>query len=769
VRVTIFPTVLAGELQAHAIDWPALVQSCLNPPEYPTKRDCPLIKLAAFGTIRTAKGALRHDSNVLAVSGLEGDYDAGEVTPEAAAMLLQFAGIEAVVYTSPSHTPEAPRWRVLAPLSREYPPTARRDFLARLNGALGGILAHESFTLSQTYYVGKVAGVPYVALPVAGQPLDMLADLPAIYPATAAPSAATPHEYREATPEVLADLRSALEAVPADDYYEWIAVGQSLVSLGEVGFALWSEWSATSPKHDPDADLTRWGTFTGDRTGFASIFAKAQRNGWVNPAARKPIDLSAVGFGGGAPLPSAACPSQPVAEPINGNTFATAADQVNIFAGCVYIQSLDAALVPGGDLLNKSRFDVRYGAYSYTLDRENAKQAKGAWEAFTKSQAVKFPKAHDICFRPELTPGAVVQEAGRLLANIWWPVETLRTPGDVGPFLDLLQRLLPDEHDRRILLAYMAAVIQNPGRKFQWCPVVQGAKGNGKSFLGYCVEYAVGDRYSHRPKSSDLGNKFTGWLRGKVFICVEEISTHDKRDMLEELKPLITNKRIEIQGKGADQVTAENRANFMMFVNPKGAMPIDEDERRYAVFHTAQQSAKDIVRDGMSGRYFPTLYEWADAGGYAHVAHYLASYAIPDELNPATTLMRAPVTSSTDEAIEVSLGSVEQEIREIIEGSDTPGLRDGWVSSIVLSRAMQQAGVRRLPPARFVEALRSLGYVPHANLAGGRAPSVIAAPDGGKPRLYLRAGRLEHNLTNPADIVRHYVKAQGAAFGLQAA
>ena len=45
----------------------------------PTKEAAPWLKLARFGDQRSDKGSLRHDANVLAISGVEADYDKGVV------------------------------------------------------------------------------------------------------------------------------------------------------------------------------------------------------------------------------------------------------------------------------------------------------------------------------------------------------------------------------------------------------------------------------------------------------------------------------------------------------------------------------------------------------------------------------------------------------------------------------------------------------------------------------------------------------------------
>lgn len=145
----------------HAMSLDQLAHHLVEAGPYREKLACPWIKLAKFGDQRTGKGAIRNNDNVLAITGVEGDYDGGVITPEQAVEMLERANIRAIVYTSPSHRPHAPRWRVLAPLSQSCPPSDRTLYLARVNGALGGVLASESFTLSQSYFYGEVVGAEY--------------------------------------------------------------------------------------------------------------------------------------------------------------------------------------------------------------------------------------------------------------------------------------------------------------------------------------------------------------------------------------------------------------------------------------------------------------------------------------------------------------------------------------------------------------------------------------------------------------------------------
>src|SRR5690606_32359584 len=133
--------------------------------------------------------------------------------------------------------------------------------------------------------------------------------------------------------------------------------------------------------------------------------------------------------------------------------------------------------------------------------------------------------------------------------------------GDVTPFLQHLERMLPDERDRRILLTWMASLVQNPGRKFQWAPFLQGSQGNGKSMIGQILKRAVGTIYTHEPFSDDLANKFNDWQDNKILIIVEELSLGEKLETDNNLKTWITQDMIEMQAKGGKKAMRPNKAN----------------------------------------------------------------------------------------------------------------------------------------------------------------------------------------------------------------
>lgn len=78
-----------------------------------------------------------------------------------------------------------------------------------------------------------------------------------------------------------ARAKKALEKLPqeyCEEYHQWINVGLSLHSLGNIGFRLWDEWSRKSSKYDAEAVEYNWGRFEPREIGLGSLFFWAYGN-----------------------------------------------------------------------------------------------------------------------------------------------------------------------------------------------------------------------------------------------------------------------------------------------------------------------------------------------------------------------------------------------------------------------------------------------------------------------------------------------------------
>lgn len=274
------------------------------------KGGLPWFKLASFGDRRTEKNCLRNNENVLSVSGVEADYDAGAISPDEAERRLRAAGIAAMVYTTPNHGQEGKgnRWRVFAPFDHPLPPEQRAQHVARLNGILDGALDGASFVLSQSYYGGNVAGRPKVDIRlIDGQPINQAAHLDATaigkMPAKKNQSLDMFDDILGVSPvrsydaKTIAECRVILADLPSswgEDRNLWRAAGMALhdnFAGSSKGLELWHEWSRQWPaKYEPAALDKEWRDFKIKAGG--TTLGTLIKAGEENREARNDIDDS---------------------------------------------------------------------------------------------------------------------------------------------------------------------------------------------------------------------------------------------------------------------------------------------------------------------------------------------------------------------------------------------------------------------------------------------------------------------------------------------
>jgi len=307
---TVFRTLDATTKSEITCTWRELCAKLREPKVHPSKVAMPLMKGATFGDVRDPEsGSLRTDGNMLLVSFIEADIDnkvaaalGALVTVDDVETRLRDAGIEALLFTTGSHAPDRHRIRVLAPLSTPCPPADRAGYVATLNGALGGILETESFTASQSFYFGRVAGVPFEARHVAGGFINE--DL-FIVPVDARP---TPRPARQQQAdddladlsppiddETMAEIAAAAKALSPhrfgeeshDDYMRVFWALRHAAACGRSTEAR-DLMQALTEAHGTDAKkrefARKWEREKPTRAShFKVLFDLATDDGWVNP------------------------------------------------------------------------------------------------------------------------------------------------------------------------------------------------------------------------------------------------------------------------------------------------------------------------------------------------------------------------------------------------------------------------------------------------------------------------------------------------------
>jgi hypothetical protein len=397
---------------------------------------------------------------------------------------------------------------------------------------------------------------------------------------------------------------------------------------------------------------------------------------------------------------------------------------------CYYVKSLREIYSVEHGFLNEVSFNF---CFNKPFLREKP------YATFQKYAAECGLLVNNTCFRPELANGAIIEREGETSVNCYKPISIAERKGDITPFYDLLEILYPDERDREILMSYAAICAQKPGVKSQWCPVLQGTQGCGKSIFADIVAYACGERYVHRAKGSEFENRFHSQWYAKTLILVEDpVMKEAKLD--EVMKPLITSTRLAFEGKGVDIFMGDFPANFIITVNDFERIQKKEDSRRFAVFMSAIQTPRDLAAAGLTPSYFRKFVNWRDSGGYQYLANHLLNYTVKKEFDFSEDCVVAPMTSTTSIAIESSRSEVELRILEECE-QGRAGMKNGWISSTVLTDFLISNRLKHhVKDNRRTQILEQLGYILHPYLPNGRSARACVAPDNKRPYLYVKRG-----------------------------
>ena len=288
-----------------------------------SKMALPWLKLAFFGNQRSDNNSLRTNENVLQITGIEVEHDAGEIAFGTALATILRAGIRCIIYTSPSYVPGVKeRWRILLPLSVNYPSEMREKLVARVNGLFAGKLAPESFVLSQAYLYGSINNNPNHRVEVIdGKFLDLRDDLytGSIFKDGSRVGdqgagidlngAGSQHRSRkDDDPEPVdpGKIEAALNVVSSNcSYAVWLNVAAALRhALGEAGFEMFDRWSAKATgtcddgtaRYTPDKSRERWrGARTMHSITIATLFHYANE---ADPDWRDRFDRERSAFSG---------------------------------------------------------------------------------------------------------------------------------------------------------------------------------------------------------------------------------------------------------------------------------------------------------------------------------------------------------------------------------------------------------------------------------------------------------------------------------------
>ncbi len=452
-------------------------------------------------------------------------------------------------------------------------------------------------------------------------------------------------------------LIKLLDFIPADcDRDTWWQIGAALKKeLGdERGWKVWNDWSSkAADKYDSKAAATHWASFVDKGITGGTIFHHAKDHGF------RGFDTEA-------------------------------ADTPEVVGQWLYAVSI-------------KRFVDRTRLMELDAEQFNALYAPRFTRGKPADHVLKndnFRRVDGVTYWPEKEE--FVMEVGASKLNYWRPSGLVGAVGDVGPFLRHVEYLYPDPVEAGILLDYLAFQIQHPGEKVHWAILLQGVQGNGKSYFASVMRLVLGPHNVKMVHNDQLHETFTGWQRNTQLIIVEEMMARARLELMNKLKPMITEPWCTIREMYRPPYEQVNRFNFMFFSNHKDSIIIDNTDRRYCILRSDAPAHLD------GDAYYGPLFDWTRRSGAE-----LLGWFKERSLSAFQPKAHAPMTEGKRALMEQSLLPLDAFIKECVGAVEYPFQWD-LVTPGVLVKPLADF-MLRANPKDIGNAFARLGYL---NLAG---------------------------------------------------
>ena len=320
---------------------------------------------------------------------------------------------------------------------------------------------------------------------------------------------------------------------------------------------------------------------------------------------------------------------------------------------------------------------------------------------------------------------------GLVYGNRWRDARPSVAAGvDPTPWLDHVERMIPDDIEREHVLNVMAFKVQNANIKVNHAVLHGGHPGSGKDTMWAPFFWAIGGDSLANVKKLDNKDLSTPWgyhLECEVLIINElrQPEASDRRALENSLKPVIAAppEFLSIQRKGLAPYEAVNRLQVVAFSNERMAITIPSNDRRWFVLWSNAFC--------MDSEAAARMWAWYKSGGFAAVAAWLAAR----DVSAFNAGAAPPMTEAKAIMVETGMSGAESFLVEMMRsriGEFAAGVLGGpWQS--VCDRLTGQAPTgMKLPVAALLHAFREAGWV-DMGLLKSRAHTtkkhIYAAPD----------------------------------------
>lgn len=256
--------------------------------------------------------------------------------------------------------------------------------------------------------------------------------------------------------------------------------------------------------------------------------------------------------------------------------------------------------------------------------------------------------------------------------NIWPGWGCQPQPGDIQPFLDLVDHLFKGAGDeaKQWFLRWCAFPLQYPSTKMFTACVIHGVRhGTGKSLIGYTLGKIYGKNFTEI-NQSHLHKDFNSWAEGKQLVMGDDVTGSNKRADNDLLKKLITQRELRVNAKFMPEYVVPDCVNYLFTSNHPDAFFLENDDRRLFIH--------EVLVGPMTEDFYMDYGLWLDTNGPAALFDYLLKLELGD-FNPAAPALRTAAKEQMTSDTRSDLGEWVNRLREEPEfilkigGVEVPG------------------------------------------------------------------------------------------------
>lgn len=327
--------------------------------------------------------------------------------------------------------------------------------------------------------------------------------------------------------------------------------------------------------------------------------------------------------------------------------------------------------------------------------------------------AVQIPTVYDYVYDPRFPNDTFLHADGKPFVNLYVAnhPEPDRTQAAYAGrmFMTHLRHLIKEEAYRTTVMDFLAHVVQFPGKKIRWAILLQGVEGCGKTFIAKAMDAVLGRGHVRNVDASALNSQWNDWAYGAQMVVLEEVRVvgHSRHDVMNVLKPLISNDFINVNQRHRDSRQTDNTVNYLLFTNHHDAIVVSNGDRRYYVIKSAMQTKEDVAL--LPPEYFTDLFNMLGTHA-AGLRSFFEGWNISDAFQPSG---HAPRTKYLYELLHDTANENTQAVREAIKDNPSALVGHDLVGSVAMLaylEASPHVNTRGLSGAQLASILRDEGY-----------------------------------------------------------